>query len=216
MTHFNAYASGMIALEAKARGLAEELFLGLKELAIEVIAYNNDEKSEGKKDLKAEFSKSLTDLECTHKGALIKLNGNENATLASEIKGFKNRRSELNRGIKEGVCPSKYESFTAYRKAIDKVTGGNSDGRSSPPSNSGASTGSSSKGGGASDKAVKLQSVTNDKLSAAVQDQLKLVAKHLSKLSEADQLKVLKNCDGAIHKLANVGGRFSNVKSATS
>lgn len=210
MTHFVAYAEGMIALEQKARGLAEELFLGLKELAIEVIAYNNDEKSEGNKDLKTEFAKSLSDLEYSCKEKLVKLTGDENATLTSAIPSFKVRKSELNKGIKAGIDPSKYDTFSAYRKAIDKATNSNSDGRSKP-NGKGEGTDSAT----SASSPPKLQTVTNSKLSTAVQDKLNLVAKHLTKLSEEDQLKVLSNCDGAIHKLASVGGRFSNVKKKT-
>lgn len=210
MTHFIAYAEGMIALEHQARGLAEELFLGLKELAIEVTAYNSDEKSEGTKDLKTEFAKSLSDLEYTCKDKLVKLTGNEDATLTSSIPSFKVRKSELNKGIKAGIDPSKYDSFSAYRKAIDKATDSNSDGRSKP-------TNEGNKGEASAGSPTKLHTVTNDNFSKAVQESLKLTLKHLAKLPEKEALEALKGFDGKIHQLlGKVGGRYSNVKTANS
>jgi len=207
MTHFLAYGEGMIELETKARGLAEELFLGLCDLVHE---------NEGKlgADLLAEFNKSLIDLENTCKNKLIASTGDESATFGKCISGYKVRCSELRKGIKAGLDPTKYESFSKFRKAIDSKTGGNSVGSNG---GSGKVKDKNSSHNKAEDDG-KLHSVTNkhvEKLDSTVQDKLNLLVKHLSMLDKEGQLKVIADCDSAIHKLSKVGGRYSNVKSAT-
>lgn len=201
MTHYNSAADGYIELVSKAKGLADELFYGLKSQA-EVT---------DKANLLAEYDKAMIDVESSRKALVVELYNDEAMTMA-KVPGWKSRKSELRRGIKAGVDPTKFESFSSYRKAIDKATGGNSVGTSNlvkAPTGNGGSNASSEKDGSAP------LTVVNSGLDKAVQDKLNLLAKHLMKLDTAQQLKVLADCDGQIHKLAKMGGRFSNVNRKT-
>jgi len=204
MTHFNSAAEGYIALEATASGLANELYNGLVALATEF----------GTDNLLSEYDKVMIDVENTYKEELVKLTGDSEMTLAKHSSAFKVRKSELRRGIKAGLDPTKFVSFSKFRKGIATVEGGNASGTTKVVAPTG--NGGSSNGGGAPNEAKTstLAAVTSG-LTPAVQDKLNLIAKHLDKLDEASQLKVLADCDGAIHKLAKVGGRFSNVNRAT-
>jgi len=206
MTHYCSAADGYIELVSRAKGLADELFYGLKSQAKEV----------DKANLLAEYDKAMIDVESARLEVVKELYNDEAMTMA-KVPGWKSRKSELRRGIKAGVDPTKYESFSSYRKAVDKATGGNAVGTSNlvkAPTDNG---GSNASGGGAPDnKGTSTPlAVVNSGLDKAVQDKLNLLAKHLMKLDTAQQLKVLADCDGQIHKLAKVGGRLANVKRAT-
>lgn len=201
MTHYIAYAEGMIALEAKARGLAENLFIGTKALAFEI--------EDSDKKLDVEFNSSMKELESSCYNKLVAFSGDKDATMAKYITGFKNRKSEIKKGLEAGVDPRKFDSFTAFRKATDKVTGSNADGRSNK------GTDNTSNKSDVSTSVSTLQSVTSA-MPKAVQDKLTLMTKHLVKLDEGDALKILGNCDGAIHHMLNkAGGRYANVNKQT-
>lgn len=207
MTHFNSAADGFIELEGKASGFAEELFIGLSALAEEFSG----------KDLIAEFDKAMIDVENARKETLVKLTGDNSITLSKYSPAWRVRKSELRKGVKAGLDPTKYETFAKFRKATDKATNSNASG-----TNTGASGGSSNKSGGADNKGPStgntpavLHSVTSN-LPKAVADKLNLIAKHLVDLDEKAALEILTNCDGAIHaRLKKVGGRYGNVKQKT-
>ena len=199
MTHFNSAAEGYIALEVTASGLANELYTGLVALATEF----------GIDNLLSEYDKVMIDVENTYKEELVKLTGDSEMTLAKHSSAFKVRKSELRRGIKAGLDPTKFETFSKFRKGIATVEGGNASGTTK------AVTASNNGGGAPNEAKTSTLAAVTSGLTPAVQDKLNLIAKHLDKLDEASQLKVLADCDGAIHKLAKVGGRFSNVNRAT-
>lgn len=204
MTHFYSAAEGYIALEATASGLADELFNGLAALAAE---YGTD-------NLLAEFDKVMIDVENTYKEELVKLTGDADITLSKYSSAFKVRKSELRRGIKVGLDPNKFKTFSKFRKGIAAVAGGNASGTTKVTAPTG--NGGSNNGGGAPNEAKTGNlAVVNSSLTPAVQDKLNLIAKHLAKLDEAAQLKILSDCDGQIHKLAKLGGRFINARKAT-
>lgn len=205
MTHFNSAAEGFIALEATASGLADEMYNGLVALATEL----------GTDNLLSEYDKVMIDVENTYKEELVKLTNDADITLSKYSSAYKVRKSELRRGIKAGLDPTKFVSFSKFRKGIATVAGGNASGTTkltAPTSNGGSNIG----GGAPNEAKTSSLAIVNSGLAPTVQDKLNLIAKHLLKLDEATQLKVLADCDGAIHKLSKVGGRFVNVKRATS
>lgn len=201
--HFVDVANAYIELEGKARGLADQFFKELVELA----------KEKGTDNLLSEFDKSMIEVETAVKDKLLKLTNDSDITLGKYCSAWKVRKSELRKGVKNGLDPTKYESFSKFRKGVDAKTGGNSvgsNGGSGKVKDKNSSHNVTSASGGHD----KLHSVTNkrlDVLDPAVQDKLNLLIKHLGKLDKDGQLKVIADCDSAIHKLAKAGGRFANV-----
>lgn len=206
MVHFENAADGFIELEGKASGFAEELFNGLVVLAAE---YKGNE-------LTDKFDETCLAVENARKPKLVEITGDETMTMTKYSAGWKVRKSELRRGIKVGLDPTKYDTFTSFRKAIDKAVNKNVSGKSTgggAPDKSGGAD--SSKGDSAGNTNPTLHPVTNS-LPKSVAEKLNLIAKHLAELDEKAALEILTNCDGAIHaRLKKVGGRFGNVKKKT-
>ena len=202
MTHFNSAAESAIGLIQAERGLAQMFFDGAVALAKEV----------DKKDLLTEYDKTLLDAERHVRDSL-----DEGVTLSEACSAWRTRKSATRSGIKLGLDPSKFNSYKSFETAAkierDKLKGIVDGGASNK--NSGGSAPSNNVDGGASNVTEPSKfSVVNNSLSSAVQKKLNEVAVHLSKLTEEGQLKVLQGCDGQIHSLAKVGGRYSNVKKA--
>lgn len=203
MTHFNSAAEQAISLIKSERGLADTLFLALVALSDEV---------EDSKNLLTEFDKYMIDAENHVRDSL-----DEGETLSDACGAWRVRKSELRGAIKAKLDPKKYPSYKAMMNALrakrNEEKSGSGKGGGAPNNKSGGSGGS----GGDTSSAVtigKLHSVTST-LSESVKEKLNLIAKHLEKLDEATALQVLQDCDGAIHKLAKVGARFSNAKRKT-
>lgn len=199
MTHFIASAEGYLQLEVTARGLADKMYTGLLELAKTV---------EDKSNMLAEFDKAMIDLETQLKAKVFEVYKDELMTM-SKVNGYKNRKSEIRRGLKAGVDPTKHKTFSQFRKGTDAVTNGNSSGSKGIVPSKNAGGGAPNAGG-----VAKLHTVTNS-LSAEVQKKFDLIVKDLTKLSEEQQLKVLQDCVGQIHKLSKAQARFGGAKSKT-
>ena len=195
-----AYAEGTIKADSVVRGLAENLFLGLKERAIEI---DGDED----KNLATEFRLALAEMESKTLNLLIALTGKADATHAKDVTGYKNRKSELIKGLLNGIDPTKYDTFTAYRKATDEKTGGNASGGN----NKGTDNTNSSNKATDTTAVTELQTVTNN-VNAKIQDKLNLFVKHLAKLDEEQALSILQGAEGAIARLTKAGGRHSNAQ----
>ena len=190
MTHFRSVADCIIQIRTASGGARTHLFEGAKVL-VDLVGMDKFE---------SEFKKAMIDLEAEYSERL-----DEGETLTSIWPAFKVRKSELLRAIKAGKDPRKFESATKFVKSVAETE-----------SNTGNSAGKGNKGGKTGDNPVKLHPVTNS-MSDKLKAKLDLVTKHLAKLDEDTALKVLEDCDTAIHrKLRSVGGAFANVKAATS
>lgn len=195
-THFHSAAEHGLAIVKSERGLATELFLGVKALRDQL----------GLDNIHGEFSKAMIDIEASFKD---QLNGE---TLTNAVPAFKVRKSEINRALKEGADPAKFDN---YRKFVDSVKPAKkvTDNKGKvTPSKSGAGNGTPDSNETTLGKVVPVV----NSLPPKVTEKLNLVTKHLLKLDEAAMLEILTNCDTAICKKINKrGGALSNVGKAT-
>ncbi|UCD07137.1 MAG: hypothetical protein JSW41_04905 [Candidatus Aenigmatarchaeota archaeon] len=199
MSHYKCAAEGFIALEKKAGELANEIFLGTKLLAEECI----------NSDLVVEFDKAMLDAE-----ALLNASLSDGETLSKKYGRWKVTKSQVRKGLKAGIDPTKYNNLFQFNKATDEKTGGNSVGSGGKSGGGALGKGNSNKGGSnTNNNPTELQLVTSDKLSKAVQAKLNDIAKQLSNMSEEDAISILNGTSGAIRKkLKAAGGRYNNLK----
>jgi hypothetical protein len=218
MTHFQCAANGFIELEAKASGLADEMFFGVQTLEAEL--------NEGESLLTvAGMQLSEVEHECSKKLAIE--TNDHTMTLSKYSSSWKVRKSELLSAIKAGVCFNDAESFSGMRKLKDNLKGTNSSGtntgnekkagtdnaKTAPPSKTAPSHSPSSnktEPNGGLAKTTELHAVTSP-LSDKVQDQLNKLIVHMTSLTEEGQLKYLEDSDRALTRLTKAGGRFLNV-----
>lgn len=198
-TYFNSAAEQGIALIKSELGVAQLLFNGAQALVKEV----------GMKDLLTEYDKSLLDAEKHVRDSL-----DEGVTLTEACSAWRTRKSAIRSGIKLGLDPSKFNGYKAFETAAKSKRDELKGNVNSSNTGGGASVGNETGGGAPKASEPSKFTVINSSLTPAVQKKLNELATHLSKLNEEGQLKVLQDCDGQVHRLAKVGGRYSNVKKA--
>lgn len=194
-THFNNAAETALSILKSERGLASELFLGTKALAEEL----------GLDNIVAEFDKAMIDIETAYKDKL-----EDGMTLSSAVPAFKVRKSAIKRALKEGIDPTKFDSYRKFTDAVKKNKSGG--GASENVTGGGGASSDSNTSVKPTDNVAKLHSVTNG-MDEEVRAAYELLGKHLMGADKSIALDVLKGAEGALHaKLRKAGGRFAGVK----
>jgi len=214
VSHYDSVGRSYLDHAIKASGLAEDFFALLKEQVLELGDSAFIPKIDGKGNkvypIDTAFLKATGEMEANLLLEVIELTNDLTMTFSKYVGSYKVRKSNLRRGIKNGVDPRKFDTYTSYIKAADKVTGGNSAG--------GTVSGKKKDGGTAksTNKDMSTISVVTSNLPDKLKARLGILIKHLAQLPEDQALRVIQGAEGAIGKLQKVGGKFSHVKTATS